>query len=200
MVCEPRFCETPVSVPLDIICARHIMLSDGLQPGNPPPGKRVRSRIAICQMPQEKIRTQLPRQTQRKYPNTGKPHTCVIVEIAGALQFMDPIIKAFYACFAITCSCNAVDCLCFEIFKLGQIIVPDRRALLQPALPICPPEYLLNELFCIGRAMFSQHSSNHFLLGNNPVADVGRQHRNVIAAVRPKIETALLGILPAGTG
>jgi len=51
--------------------------------------------------------------------------------------------------------------------------IPNRRALRQPALPITPPENLLDEFIGNLGAMRSNGSGHNLLLGDQAVADIG---------------------------
>ena len=86
----------------------------------------------------------------------------------------------------------------FFMFEFGQISLPDRRPLLQPTLPVRAPENLLNKLFCVHGAMRSKYGGYDLLFRDNPVADIGREHRDIVALLRAVIETALIGVMPTG--
>ena len=136
-------------------------------------------------MSHKEIRPQRPRQAQSENPDRGKPHPRVIVQIARIGQLPRPMVKAINAGFA-PAGCFPIlpqpafglDAILGRV-QIGAVHVPDGGAQFQPAFPIGPPIDLLDKFLCRCSTMTCQHGFQHIFLGQNPVADIGRQSRDM---------------------
>jgi hypothetical protein len=123
-----------------------------LKTGNPPPGQVVGRWVPVEKVSQEEIGPQFPWQLQREDPDAGKPHAGMVVEIAVLDEFSCPRIEAFDA----RPPMNGSIKLGFELTILCEfpaapvdrlaVVAPNARPHFQPALPVCPPKNLLDEL------------------------------------------------------
>ena len=71
---------------------------------------------------------------------------------------------------------------------------------LQPALEVGAPQDLGDELLGPLRAMTVEHRNDHFTLGEEPVAQVGRKRRHASFGVWATVGVAVLRIGAAGAG
>ena len=198
--------EPAIGECLDIVWGRQIGLALGLQPGDPAPAERVGRRVPVKQMPQEEIRAQRPGQPQGEYPDRGEPHAGVVVKISRCYNLLCPDIKALYLGLA-TAGCVEI---CAQPgfglqavepgLNLSAIAAPDGGAHLKPAFPISPPKHLLDEFLAGAVVMVGQHGQRDLLLGNQPVAQVGRQLRHSARPVLGQVVIAPRRIGASGFG
>ncbi len=109
----------------------------------------------------------------------------MIVQIAGVRQLPRPMIKAIYAGLTLAgrfpvlpqpaFGLDAVQC-CVQV---GAVHLPDGRAQFEPALPISAPVDLLDKFLGRGGAMAGQNGFEYVLFGDDTVADIGRQGRDM---------------------
>ena len=150
-----------------------------MQPADPSPAERVRSRIAVGKVAKEEIGAELPGQTQREHPNACEPHAGMVVQVAVCRKFAGPGVEAFDAGIAFDRRFITMQHFRVAIERLQQncnattVVRPDSRTLFEPALKIGPPEHFLDELDCRARRMMVQDRLEHFLLEYQTMAQVG---------------------------
>ena len=140
------------------------------------------------------------RQPQGEQPDRRKLHPRPIVQIAGVAQFLRPCIEGGEA----GASFNGGSIAFGEqpvtaqrlarLRQLGQMRRPQRRPLLQPALPIGPPAHLGDELLGVGQRVHRQHRGDHLFLAQQPPPQRGGQAGDMAMTAPPLIEIAPLGI------
>ena len=103
-------------------------------------------------MTEKKVRTQLPGQSESKYPNAGKPHPRVIVQVTCFAQFLYPLIERLdlglpihRAVVAVTTPFVVADHL-EDVAQILLIALPKQGSMFKPSLPIGAPKYFLYEL------------------------------------------------------
>ena len=66
----------------------------------------------------------------------------------------------------------------------------DRRSQFEPALPIGAPEHLLHEFLARREAVLRQHTRHHLVLADQAMAQVRREHGDIVAVLRAGIGIA----------
>ncbi len=66
------------------------------------------------------------------------------------------------------------------------------------ALEIAAPEDLLHEFLGTLQVVTLQHGVQHLALGDQPMAQIGRENRDIRAIIRAIIAVAAIGIAAAG--
>jgi hypothetical protein len=122
----------------------------------------------------------------------------VIVKIAGLTQLLDPVVQTFHAGFSGLGSLDSTKEISFCLqsltqgFEILEIVEPDFWSHLQPSLPIGAPADLLQELFRRLVGVPLQDRASDLLLGDESMADIGREPGNRAGYVVPT-----LGIVPS---
>jgi hypothetical protein len=122
----------------------------------------------------------------------------VIVKIAGLTQLLDPVVQTFHASFSGLGSLDSTKEISFCLqsltqgFEILEIVEPDFWSHLQPSLPIGAPADLLQELFRRLVGVPLQDRASDLLLGDESMADIGREPGNCAGYVVPT-----LGIVPS---
>ena len=94
IACEPPPGKEPAArVTDDIGRTREICLAARVQPADPAPAQGVAGRVAIHQVAVQEVRAQLPRQLEGVDLDAGKPHSCVVVQVAGRYELGYPGIE-----------------------------------------------------------------------------------------------------------
>jgi hypothetical protein len=108
----------------------------------------------------------------------------MVVEVSRLTQLLDPVVQTFDACFSRLGSSDSAKEICFSIHALTQgveileVVEPDSWSHLQPSLPIGAPADLLQELFRRLVGVPLQDRASDLLLGEESMADIGRERRN----------------------
>lgn len=145
------------------------------------------------QVTQEEIRPQLPWQAEGEHPDRGEPHARVIVQIARLDQFMRPVIEAVDAGLSVAGIRPALSQTGFDPAAVecrGKPLAiggPDGGAHFQPAFPVAAPEHFLNEFFGRLWRVAGEHGAQNLVLGQEAVAQVGRQGRDMHMPARTQI-------------
>ncbi len=99
----------------------------------------------------------------------------MVVEVPGCRQFARPVIEPFDTGLAAFRSSEAA--------RIGKAVTspiallleprPDRRAHLQPPLPIGPPQHFLDEFVGALQALVHECAGHHFAFGQQAIAQIG---------------------------
>jgi hypothetical protein len=122
----------------------------------------------------------------------------MVVESAGLTQLPDPVVQTFHARFSRLGSLDSSKEISFCLqsltqgFEIIEIVEPDFRSHLQPSPPIGAPADLLQELFRRLVGVPLQDRSSDLLLGEESMADIGREPGN-----RAGYVVAALSIVPS---
>lgn len=160
-------------VSFEVRAADEIGFSGGLQASDPSPGKGIGGGIAIEQVAVKKGGSQLPRKPADVNPKGGEPHPRVVVEVAGFDQFAG---EGVHDCAAAAACGNGIGMSEDFLGKTCGIDFcggPGGRVPLKPALPIDPPQDLLDKFFASLWWKIFDGEGGNFHFGDEPVADGG---------------------------
>ena len=153
-------------------------------------------------MTHEEISTDLPRQLQRKNPNARKPHAGVIVEIAGFNEFVCPRIERRNAGSPLDGLGDHARTIGFarqpreRCVEVAPVVRPHEWPRFQPAFPIRAPENFLNELLRARERMAGEDGAQNLIFGDQPRANVRREHGDVRPIARAAIFVARGSVRP----
>ena len=148
-------------------------------------------------MRQEELGAQHPGQPQGEDPDRGEPHARVVVQVALGLQLSHPGVETGDA----GAARHGVGRHRRVDPRYPALVVgPHLRPQFEVALPIGPPEHFLDEFESGRGAVPGQAGAHHLLLGDQPVADVGRELSHRGAGARPRVAVAAGSVVAAHSG
>jgi len=150
-----------------------------MQSRDPTPSQRVRSSVAVQQMPEKEIRAQPPWQAKGKNPDRSEPHPRVIVQIACVHQFGGPGVKTLQPGLTTHRPVHiaAQAAVTVKGGKIGVqprcVAAPNLRTPFEPAFEVAAPDDLLHEFLGVLGAVGCKGCRHSILFQHQPAPDVG---------------------------
>jgi hypothetical protein len=137
----------------DVVGSGDVGFSGSMQAGDPAPRERVTGGIGIEEVIEKKLRAEGPVKFEVVNPVGRPPHAGVVVEVAGAAEFVGELIHdgaARVSVHGIACEFAG-----FVFFVRGERdgIVPNARTLGEPAFPVGAPTDFLEKFFDRGKGV-----------------------------------------------
>ena len=137
----------------DVVGASDVGFSGSMQAGDPAPRERVAGGIGIEEVIEKKLCAEGPGKFQVMNPVGRPPHAGVVVEVAGAAEFVGEFIHDAAA----GASVHGIACEIagFILFVRSERdgIEPNARTLGEPAFPVGAPTDFLEKFFDRGKGV-----------------------------------------------
>lgn len=191
-----------VGIGANVVGACEVAFAASVKTGDPTPAEGVGGGVAIEQVTQKPVGSELPREFQAVYPDTGIPHACVIVQLVGFGELFRPCVETVDAGLAAdgVVVVWVIGVLVEQIVACEKVVFPYRRTQLQPALPVGAPADLVDVFGGSRGTVAFQHGGDDVPFGEHTGADPGGEAGNGALLLGAGVGVAPFGVIASSVG